>query len=667
MTRLPLSVTADLRLGIVKARLYWIILALVLATTAGVLFFLAGKQRVSYDSHWHVFIARQDIWSNFWLEVYNNAHPPLFYLLLRATASFLGLNILAYRLVSVISMVISTALIAMIVRRTTFSTMLAIGAAAAFGLSFNAVMIALEVRAYALCTAFILGACVFYVDWLKRPAHRLPVWNPIGFAAALTGALLSNYCAFFFLAAAMITPVICALIDSTWRRRLARKIAAHPMATIMMFCVPAAIAGTAYYVHVNLWPGARLVHVGQFLFDPARETRMMFLARNTANLVRLFLPQPATVLYAVVGSWLSIGVVAVVCSFGVARLVWTRSVGVGSHLTLMFVVMLSLNAVAGLAARYPYGGEFRQEFFLVPFGVVIFFGLVRVLWRSLPSFAGATPIWAGVIALGVCTSVLSWMLVLRISAVPLFQQQMDRFNDVLGMPKVVLVDQFSLINFFAHHHDWQWKLLQQRSNHPMWQVWLLQRNSENVKLCRDRHWALDMSKPESYSSIEKCLEDTHADRVAVFRTQLPGAPLLWDPSKTSIFAYTLGDQAGLTLTVLEGTDGDVFAEFIPLNQQPGIGRINVIAATYGDSCWAPVGNATLPLQRDCERKRSCAFLVDVSALGDPSPGCAKDFVAAWRCDDSSDVHEVRLSAEAGFGSIAQLACAPASDSVGTNK
>ena len=59
--------------------------------------------------------------------------------------------------------------------------------------------------------------------------------------------------------------------------------------------------------------------------------------------------------------------------------------------------------------------------------------------------------------------------------------------------------------------------------------------------------------------------------------------------------------------------------------------IGVASATYGGSCKAPKGNATQAVQAACNGKSSCQYTVNHLALGDPAPGCRKDFAVAWTC------------------------------------
>jgi hypothetical protein len=548
-------------------------LILVLVPLAVVLFLLASVQFIGYDSTWNIFITRQDVWQNFWMEVFDNEHPPLFYLLLRLATAWLGSNAVTYRLVSVLSVVASAWLLAYIVRWATANTALGILAAAAFGFSFKAIAMGLEVRGYPLCTALTLAACVFYLDWIGTRPARLAGWKAAGFATTLTAALLTEYSAFFFMAAAIAAPLMLAAFDSRWRHRFLRTWRFRPVATGMMFAVPVATAAVAYRVHVSHWVG-RISHVGSFVFDGAFETPVVFLARNTINVVRLLLPAwrrqpigPASFPHGVhmdSQAWAGFIVIGGICAVGMAGMVPSRAPR-PRLVVLLFSVMIWLNAAAGLARWYPFGGVLRHEYFLVPFAFAAFFTLVESARRSLGPRWGAQSLWIAAVALGVFISVLSWTSAFRVLPEPLFQQQMDRFTELIGSPRTVLVDQFNFITVFNHHHDWQWRVIRQEDP-KSWQVWLVTQAGTSLRVCRDRgHWQLNMSLPDTYRSAMKCLEDTGTDRVALFRPQWPGASAEWDVSQTYLFARTLSHQTDLRLTLIDVDEEDVYAQFARAN------------------------------------------------------------------------------------------------------
>src|SRR6185436_13118184 len=102
-----------------ERRLYAAALGAVLLASVILLVAIGLREYIDYDSYWHVFIARQDRWPNFWREVRENAHPPLFYLAVRLASAWLGPHVLAYRAVSIAGTAAATALVAAVVGRIT--------------------------------------------------------------------------------------------------------------------------------------------------------------------------------------------------------------------------------------------------------------------------------------------------------------------------------------------------------------------------------------------------------------------------------------------------------------------------------------------------------------------------------------------------------------------
>jgi 4-amino-4-deoxy-L-arabinose transferase-like glycosyltransferase len=539
-------------------RIHGSALAAVLLLTAVALVFLGGRQPIGYDSYWHVFIARQDRWPNFWQEVRDNAHPPLFYLLLRVASAWLGSNLLAYRAISIAATVCSACLIAAIVRRTTSGRSLAIVAAAAFGLSYGAIMMGMEVRAYSLCAAFTLLAFLFYLDWLRRPARRVSGWTCAGFALAATAAVLTHYSTFFFLAAALATPAILALIDRRWRRRLVRTVGARPLATALMFGAPLAVATAAYVVHVKLWGGGRINHVPEYMLNPAAESPAAFLLRNTLNLAAIVLPGGNEFIAGIYNPLQRVAIVLIggIALLGAVQLGRARASRLAAVPVVCLGVMIVLNAAGGLAGRYPFGGASRHEFFLVPFVQIVVFSLIDVARRGLARPYNRRAIWIPAVACGVLASVASWVSAFRIQPQALFQAQMNHFRALVPSPRAVLVDQFTFINFFSHHHDWKWRLGGQWKDESVWQVWLVSKEDRRFAVCRDAEWSLDMSSVRTFESVAECGHRSGVGRVAIFRTHW------WDaPAKLATFDGALAAENGLTTTVLAADGNDVYAEF----------------------------------------------------------------------------------------------------------
>jgi hypothetical protein len=95
--------------------------------------------------------------------------------------------------------------------------------------------------------------------------------------------------------------------------------------------------------------------------------------------------------------------------------------------------------------------------------------------------------------------------------------------------------------------------------------------------------------------------------------------------------------------------------------------IHVTQATYGESCSSYVsaagqanvvrtGNATVAASQTCDNSDVfCPVYVDAVRIGDPAPGCDKDFTVNWQCGAAQTIHTVHVLAEA-FKKIAWIGC-----------
>jgi hypothetical protein len=98
-----------------------------------------------------------------------------------------------------------------------------------------------------------------------------------------------------------------------------------------------------------------------------------------------------------------------------------------------------------------------------------------------------------------------------------------------------------------------------------------------------------------------------------------------------------------------GGNGQSFAS----NSQPR--TISVTGATYGASCKQPVGNVTKFLSDACNGKTTCDYVIKYQTIGDPAPGCSKDFSVQWTCSHGVG-GTASVPAEAGLGSKITLQC-----------
>ncbi|HXF76243.1 MAG TPA: hypothetical protein VNN13_09150 [Methylomirabilota bacterium] len=87
----------------------------------------------------------------------------------------------------------------------------------------------------------------------------------------------------------------------------------------------------------------------------------------------------------------------------------------------------------------------------------------------------------------------------------------------------------------------------------------------------------------------------------------------------------------------------------------GSDDIRVVSATYGPNCNVRRGNVTARVADFCDDRAVCEYRIDVTALGDPAPGCAKEFYAEYRCGSFGGIRSELVPAEAN-GKILRLQC-----------
>ncbi len=84
-------------------------------------------------------------------------------------------------------------------------------------------------------------------------------------------------------------------------------------------------------------------------------------------------------------------------------------------------------------------------------------------------------------------------------------------------------------------------------------------------------------------------------------------------------------------------------------------QIQVESATYGANCGAWRGNATSEVRWQCDGQQVCDYYISVSRLGDPAPGCPKNFDVRYRCGFGGQTKHETVFQEAN-GGIARLDC-----------
>jgi hypothetical protein len=80
--------------------------------------------------------------------------------------------------------------------------------------------------------------------------------------------------------------------------------------------------------------------------------------------------------------------------------------------------------------------------------------------------------------------------------------------------------------------------------------------------------------------------------------------------------------------------------------------IRVLGAAYGRNCAGNVStNVTDDLARRCQGLDYCVYRIDARQIGDPRPGCAKEYQARYMCRDGGNERYAAANPEASGQSV----------------
>src|SRR5580704_13183219 len=229
---------------------------------------LGASQYIEYDGYWHVWIAQQD-WNHFIREYQANAHPPLYFLLLKLSF-WLGRTNLAYRSVSIVSGTASIYVLGRTALKAIRSPIWAALAALTYGLALPSILLSNEVRTYMLSALLVQISFYYFLDLNSMRSRIL-------FAATATLACLTEYYALIYVGATLLFALILPILrrDKNWIRALLRELATF----VLILALPV----WEYISHF----GARSVaydHLPDYYFQPdGAESAIAFLLRNLRN------------------------------------------------------------------------------------------------------------------------------------------------------------------------------------------------------------------------------------------------------------------------------------------------------------------------------------------------------------------------------------------------
>jgi hypothetical protein len=427
-------------------------------------------------------------------------------------------------------------------------------AALAYGIALPSIIISCEVRSYMLSVFFVLVSFYYFLDLLQTDA-KVPARSHMLFASNAILAGYSHYGAFFYIFACGLAALLfyIFLLQPRFWNRFALDLAT--------FGVIAAALAYVFFTHAQ--PHAVMAeHLQTHYFHAGgQESLMDFLFRNSYELFNLFSPLPV----GTMGEFCAVLAVLVSAASLLAYLI--RHLKERKNALAMATVVVTLATLtsimaSGVSGKYPFGGALRQQFFLFPFMVLC----SAVLLDRVVAGLRDQKLGIALILVAVVGTVSAWSLAFARypkSQIDLGAAQMDRFRKSFPTPAAVYVDQFNLINFFTHYHNWNWHFVSRSLVVPGMDTYNVSRGNSKMLLLRDKtRWSLDFSEPALYRDFAKCIRAESLPSLTAYavRQAVPPDSVQQEP-KVAKQIISLASAESLCVEKLVIEQAMVFAEF----------------------------------------------------------------------------------------------------------
>jgi len=354
---------------------------LTLATGLGIRYWVAANSFVNPDEAYHALLATPETFGELYASVLRSPHPPLFLILLHYVHKLMPTD-LGIRLIPLVA----GALLPWVVYRWIsrgWSHLAGLGALAILSLAPELIRLSAEARAYTLELLFMAGALYLMDSAIETSS----AWRMAGFALLLYGAVLSDYSAVFFTAAAAVysllrfrEPHVTAGVKIVWGVSLAGAAGLYALLWMTQIQPSGPFAAAQWSSTGSL----------RQAFPQPGQNAFLYALRNTAEQFAFLLRLPAA------------AVAAAILLFLVSLyLLWRKppegSMWRGRAIVALMVIPFLAACAASIVYLFPYGRT-RHTVFLALFiatGVGIAMEWIARRWIVPLALVAvvATPVW----------------------------------------------------------------------------------------------------------------------------------------------------------------------------------------------------------------------------------------------------------------------------------
>lgn len=538
-------------------------LPVLLSITAAALLiriYVGSREFMDFDEWQQVFMSSVPRWIDLKYELGNEAHPPIFYLLLKPLLA-LGSGKLWYRCLAIVPGAGSIFLMGMIGRKIFRSSSVALLCAGAMALSTAAITVSTEVRQYQLAVFFILLAFFSFLHILPSGARPHFLHFAI-YSGASTLAVGCHYFAVLFLVPCVLIPVFIEWRSAKSRAVFGRKLRqrrtwAFGLALALPFCA----FGFFYLKYIRRfdlqgYPGEEF-----FWRLVVKENWPTFLVRNFQNFMNLFSPVhiqsrlPFLVILALVGLGSAFVFLKSRDEEHTAyayRLIPASFAGI-IVLELMFL---------SLAGRYPFGGLTRHQYIAAPFLLLAAFSVFDdVVSMLIPKFRAALLTVAALLITG--HLMVAWpMIMVDPDGPKIYSWAFDHYQSTFPHAQAVYVDHWGIIGYYVNTDNRKRHFVRGIREIGLIDQYRMEGSGPGTDIFYDKsRYQLDLSDPMLYGSFASCLAQSGIKDLTVFFLN-PGLVRIPDPDALRSTIIERAAEQGLSTTAVIIDQSAVYAGFI---------------------------------------------------------------------------------------------------------